>query len=601
MGLKSPFLLLFVATTLVCFVKADWNTHSSASDLYIHSNDTFTLELSDDQPNQLHGAPGTRRTLNFILKNNGRERSYFIINQESEDRFIGQIDRNEIALSSGDQHKITVRNLIVPDLKDGMKIRYSLVARREQNKRRKKREEDPNNRPGGSVNSPGGSSYNPGGSSYNPPISNNPGGSSSYNPGGSNYNPGGSSNNNPGGSNYNPGGSSNNNPGGSNYNPGGSSYNPGGSNYNPGGSNSNPGGSNSFNPGGSNSYNPGGSNSFNPGGSNTFNPGGSNSFNPGGSNSNPGGSNSYNPGGSNYKPGGSSSYNPGGSNYKPGGSNSYNPGGSNYKPGGSSSYNPGGSNYKPGGSNSYNPGGSSYKPGGGGSSYNPGGSNYNSGVSFQNPGGSTNWQGGSYNPGGSNQYNPGTNQGGIWNPDRNDHASYRRQASVTLEFTITEPGDEFEDETEPETELEYGADSDDEACLVKPGEPNCGSQWWWAKFKVQDDDSGLHSVKVTPAGKETYASQVYYRYINFPIGSTMEHEVYAAASCCIESMRLTVKDVAGETAERYAVSDGTGSGGLSKTAIYAIVGASVGVILIIIIVVVVVVCKNKYSEVSQNP
>ena len=40
----------------------------------------------------------------------------------------------------------------------------------------------------------------------------------------------------------------------------------------------------------------------------------------------------------------------------------------------------------------------------------------------------------------------------------------------------------------------------------------------------------------------------------------MEHEVYAAASCCIESMRLTVKDVAGETAERYAVSDGTGSG-----------------------------------------
>jgi len=313
MGLKSPFFLLFVTTTLVYFVKADWNTHSSASDLYIHSNDTFTLELSDDQPNQLHGAPGTRRTLHFILKNNGRERSYFIINQESEDRFIGQIDRNEIALSSGDQHKITVRDLIVPDLKDGMKIRYSLVARREE----------------------------------------------------------------------------------------------------------------------------------------------------------------------------------------------------------------------------------------------------------------------------------------------------RRRPSVerlrTLEFTITESGDEFEDDTEPETELKYGADPDDETCSVKPGEPNCGSQWWWAKFRVQDDDSGLHSVKVTPAGKETYASQVYYRYINFPIGTTMEHEVYAAASCCIESMRLTVKDVAGETAERYAVSDGTGSGGLSKTAIYAIVGASVGVVLIIIIVVVVVVCKNKYSEVSQNP
>merc|ERR1712051_905192 len=248
MGLKSPFLLLFVISTLVYFVKADGNTHSSASDLYIHSNDTFTLELSDDQPNQLHGAPGTHRTLHFILKNNGRERSYFIINQESEDRFIGQIDRNEIALSSGDQHKITVRNLIVPNLKDGMKIRYSLVARREQNKRRKKREEDPNNRLGGSANSPGDSSYNPGGSSYNPPISNNPGGSSSYNPGGSNYNPGGSSYN-PGGSNYNPGGSNSFNPGGSNYNPGGSNSNPGGSNSNPGGGSYNPGGSNQYNPG----------------------------------------------------------------------------------------------------------------------------------------------------------------------------------------------------------------------------------------------------------------------------------------------------------------------------------------------------------------
>merc|ERR1711935_455622 len=169
--------------------------------------------------------------------------------------------------------------------------------------------------------------------------------------------------------------------------------------------------------------------------------------------------------------------------------------------------NQGGSNYNPGGSSNNNPGGSSYNPGG--SNYNPGGSN-------SNPGG------GSYNPGGSN-YNPGTNGGGIWNPDRNDHASYRRQASVTLEFTITEPGDEFEDDTEPETELEYGADSDDETCSVKPGEPNCGSQWWWAKFRIQDDDSGLHSVRVTPAGK----------------------------------------DVAGETAERYAVSDGTGSGGLS--------------------------------------
>ena len=52
------------------------------------------------------------------------------------------------------------------------------------------------------------------------------------------------------------------------------------------------------------------------------------------------------------------------------------------------------------------------------------------------------------------------------------------------------------------------------------------------------------------------------RHINFPIGTTTEREVYAAASCCIEGMRLEVTDVAGETAERYAVFDGTGSGNM---------------------------------------
>lgn len=433
MELRTPYFLLFL-TTFGRFVLAEWNTHSSASDLYIHSNDTFSLELDEEQANTLRGAPGSRHNLRFILKNNDRERGYFIINQESADGFTGEVNQNEFGVGSGDQHTITVRNMIMPaNLPAGMKIRYALRATKELNKKRKKREEDPNNRPG----AVGGSSYNPGGSSYNP--------------------------------------------GGSN--PGGSSYNPGGSSYNPGGSSNNPGGS---------SYNPGGS--------------------------------SYNPGGSSHNPGGSSSYNPGGSNYNPGGSN-----------------------------------------------YNPGG--------------------GSHNPGGSNQYHPGGN----------NHASHRSFATVTLEFTITDADDDFEDDDEPWTRVEYGADSSDDTCTAKPGAPNCNSEWWWAKFRIQDEDSGLQTVRVMPTGKETYINQVYYRYINFPIGTTTEREVYAAASCCIEGMRLTVTDVAGKTAERYAVFDGTGSGGLSRTAIYAIIGACVGVVLIIIIVVVVVVCKNKYSEVSQNP
>ena len=42
---------------------------------------------------------------------------------------------------------------------------------------------------------------------------------------------------------------------------------------------------------------------------------------------------------------------------------------------------------------------------------------------------------------------------------------------------------------------------------------NCSLRTW-TYLIVQDDDSGLHSIKVTPAGKETYASQVYYRYLN---------------------------------------------------------------------------------------
>jgi len=453
MELRTPYLFL-ILTTLGSFASANWNTHSASTDLYIHSNDTFSLELSDEQPNSLRGPPGSRHNLKFTLRNNGRQRGFFMITQESADGFVGEIDRNEVSVNSGDQHTIHVRNMIMPNLPEDMKIRYSLKARKEMNKKRRKREENPN-RPGAvggdsiswSPNNPGGSSYNPGGSSNSP--------------GGSSYNPGGSS--------YNPGGSSNNNPGGSSYNPGGSSYNPGGS-----------------------------------------------------SNNNPGGS-SYNPGGSNYNPGGSS-------------------------------YNPGGSNYNPGGSN-YNPGGSSY------------------------------------NPGGSNQYNPGFD----------DHASYRTLATVTLEFTITEADDDFEDDDEPWTKVEYGADSSDETCKVKPGEPNCENEWWWAKFRIQDEDSGLQTVRVSPTGKDTYTEQVYYRHINFPIGTTTEREVYAAASCCIEGMRLEVTDVAGETAERYAVFDGTGSGGLSNTAIYAIIGACVGVVLIIIIVIVVVVCKNKYSEVSQNP
>ena len=92
------------------------------------------------------------------------------------------------------------------------------------------------------------------------------------------------------------------------------------------------------------------------------------------------------------------------------------------------------------------------------------------------------------------------------------------------------------------------------------------------------------------------------RYTNFPIGTTKEQEVVAAASCCLEGIRLRVTDVAGKVGEQHAIWDGTGSGGLSTTAIYAIIGACAAVVLIIVVVVAVVLCKKyKYDAVSENP
>ncbi len=51
---------------------------------------------------------------------------------------------------------------------------------------------------------------------------------------------------------------------------------------------------------------------------------------------------------------------------------------------------------------------------------------------------------------------------------------------------------------------------------------------------------------------------------------------------------------------RFQVWDGTGTG-LSRTAIYAIIGGCAAAVVLIIVIVVVVVCRNKYSSVSQNP
>merc|ERR1712029_1175612 len=129
----------------------------------------------------------------------------------------------------------------------------------------------------------------------------------------------------------------------------------------------------------------------------------------------------------------------------------YNLGGGSYNPGGSSQS--GGSNV--GGSSQgggYNPGGGSYNPGGSSQS----GGNYGGNGGY-NPGGSSQ-SGGNY--GGNGGYSP--DNGLNWNndPGYND-PSNKREVRATVVFKVTDEMVEDEDDTEPWTKIEYGAESDD--------------------------------------------------------------------------------------------------------------------------------------------
>ena len=197
----------------------------------------------------------------------------------------------------------------------------------------------------------------------------------------------------------------------------------------------------------------------------------------------------------------------GGSNYNPG----FNQGGSNV---GGSSYNPG---YNQGGSNV---GGSSQ-----GGGYNPGG-NGGYGGGGSNVGGSSQ-SGGGYNPGGNAGYNP--DNGLNWNndPGYND-PSNKREVRATVVFKVTD--EMVEDDTEPWTKIEYGAESEDETCTNGPGEPGCDLEYWWVKFRIQDEDSGLHLVDVKPGGKETYQNQVYYRYVTNMQKPMFDHSLQSSTT-----------------------------------------------------------------------
>ena len=66
-------------------------------------------------------------------------------------------------------------------------------------------------------------------------------------------------------------------------------------------------------------------------------------------------------------------------------------------------------------------------------------------------------------------------------------------------------------------------------------------------------------------------------------------------------MKIKIKDVAGNLAERTAFWDGTGGGGLDTKTIYYIVGGVVGgVILIALIAVIIWAVNRKYTAVSTD-
>lgn len=73
--------VIFLIVVLASFsgiASANWGTHQSSSSQYIHSNDTFTLQLSTTQPNVLHGPPDSYIDLNFVLHNKAYM-SYFML------------------------------------------------------------------------------------------------------------------------------------------------------------------------------------------------------------------------------------------------------------------------------------------------------------------------------------------------------------------------------------------------------------------------------------------------------------------------------------------------------------------------------------------
>ena len=88
----------------------------------------------------------------------------------------------------------------------------------------------------------------------------------------------------------------------------------------------------------------------------------------------------------------------------------------------------------------------------------------------------------------------------------------RDELEITVEYVVTT--ELVEDDTKPWADVEYRANSSEETCQYGPSDlERCQNEWWDAKFKVQDEGTGLHLITVTNTGKPNYMNDVYYRLV----------------------------------------------------------------------------------------
>jgi len=186
----------------------------------------------------------------------------------------------------------------------------------------------------------------------------------------------------------------------------------------------------------------------------------------------------------------------------------------------------------------------------------------------------------------------------------------RMEISRTLVFSVVSKYDiEYQDTTSPYASLSYVAQTEEETCRTSPDDPACANEWWFAKFHVYDEGTGLKSIEAKPEGHTPQIlggrprQEFYYRYQNFPIGEVNEQKVIAGATCCHPTLVFSVSDVAGNVETLKAYSSEYGTPWFTPAVMWIIVGVSILVVVIVATVLIWCGWRQRwcYKEVSQGP